>query len=215
MDGRRAQSHQPVHPCIGVLELISAPAFNVVCLGAGCDIPDTDPAPHLAPESCAEACRATAGCDRWTFTPDTPKAPRELRGRCQLKTAPETEADCAEALMPYTVVGFADPEAILSSAAAASIDEAGSTVLAQGAAVSFSLSGVGAWNSLGGPWGTPGQEAVFEFTAALTGSHTISVTNNGNCASPGPCIPFVYPVHSPALWWATCEMSLAGVRLAR
>ena len=170
----------------GVLELISPPAFNVVCLGAGCDIPDTDPAPHLAPESCAEACRATAGCDRWTFVSDTLKAPRELRGQCQLKTAPETEAVCAEALMPYTVVGFADPEATLSSAAATSLDEGGSTVLTQGAAEPFSLpAGAGAWNPPS-PFGTPGQEAVFEFTATITGSHTITITNNNYCTSPGP-----------------------------
>ena len=156
----------------------------MVCLGAGCDIPDTDPAPHLAPESCAEACRATVGCDRWTFIPDSPKAPRELRGHCQLKTAPETEAVCAEALMPYMVVGFVDPEATLSSAAAAAIDEGGATVLTQGAAEPFSLDGAGSWNNLGGPWGTPGQEAVFEFTAAISGSHTISIGHSGpNCTS--------------------------------
>ena len=187
-DGRREQSQKPGFAMLGSLKLIFPPAFNVVCLGAGCDIPDTDPAPHLAPESCAEACRATDRCDRWIFTPDTPKAALELRGRCQLKTAPEAEAVCADALMPYTVVGFADPEATLSSAAAASIDEAGSTstVLTQGTTGTFQLSGAGAWSNLGGPWSTPGQEAMFEFTAILSGSHTITITNNNYCTSPGP-----------------------------
>ncbi|HHZ65900.1 MAG TPA: hypothetical protein EYN51_10485, partial [Flavobacteriales bacterium] len=43
----------------------------------------------------------------------------------------------------------------------------------------FSLSGSGAWNPPSGPWGTPGEEQVYEFTAALTGSHSIAVTNSG------------------------------------
>ncbi len=45
-------------------------------------------------------------------------------------------------------------------------------------AVNYSLPGTsGAW-SPPGPWGTPGSEAVFEYTALATGSYTITVTNN-------------------------------------
>ena len=44
---------------------------------------------------------------------------------------------------------------------------------------SFSLSGSGSWNNLGGPWGTPGEEQVYSFTPVLTGSHDIAVTNSG------------------------------------
>jgi len=44
---------------------------------------------------------------------------------------------------------------------------------------SFNLNGSGAWNSLGGPWSTPGAEQVYSFTATITGAHQISVTNSG------------------------------------
>ena len=43
---------------------------------------------------------------------------------------------------------------------------------------SFSLSGSGAWNGLGGPWSTPGEEQVFSFTPVLSGSHDIAITNS-------------------------------------
>ena len=47
------------------------------------------------------------------------------------------------------------------------------------ASTSFSLSGSGQWNNLGGPWSTPGQEQVISFTADVTGQHAIEVTNSG------------------------------------
>ncbi len=47
------------------------------------------------------------------------------------------------------------------------------------ASTSFSLSGSGSWNNLGGPWSTPGQEQVIEFTADVTGQHAIEITNSG------------------------------------
>ena len=60
---------------------------------------------------------------------------------------------------------------------------------------SFSLSGSGAWNGLGGPWSTPGEEQVFSFTPVLSGSHDIAITNSsyyvdlyvkaGSCGSTG------------------------------
>jgi len=60
---------------------------------------------------------------------------------------------------------------------------------------SFSLSGSGAWNGLGGPWSTPGEEQVFSFTPTLSGSHSIAITNSsyyvdlyvksGSCGSTG------------------------------
>ncbi len=61
---------------------------------------------------------------------------------------------------------------------------------------SFSLaSGGGAFNPSSGPWGTPGNEAVFSFTATETGTHTVAITNNnyyvdlfyqaGSCGSTG------------------------------
>ena len=52
------------------------------------------------------------------------------------------------------------------------------TALTCGSTGSFSLSGSGAWNPPG-PWGTPGEEQVFSFTATLSGAHSISVTNSG------------------------------------
>ncbi|HHZ64704.1 MAG TPA: hypothetical protein EYN51_04265, partial [Flavobacteriales bacterium] len=52
------------------------------------------------------------------------------------------------------------------------------TALTCGSTGSFSLSGSGAWNPPG-PWGTPGAEQVFSFTATLSGAHSISVTNSG------------------------------------
>ena len=58
---------------------------------------------------------------------------------------------------------------------------------------SFSLSGSGAWNGLGGPWSTPGAEQVYSFTPTLSGSHNISITNSSyyvdlyvNAGSCGP-----------------------------
>ncbi|MDC0460529.1 T9SS type A sorting domain-containing protein, partial [Crocinitomicaceae bacterium] len=53
------------------------------------------------------------------------------------------------------------------------------TALTCGSTGSFSLNGAGEWNNLGGPWGTPGEEAVYSFTATLTGTHTVSLTNSG------------------------------------
>ena len=47
------------------------------------------------------------------------------------------------------------------------------------ASTSFSLSGSGSWNNLGGPWSTPGQEQVISFTADVTGQHSVTVTNSG------------------------------------
>jgi len=43
---------------------------------------------------------------------------------------------------------------------------------------SFSLSGTGAWNPPG-PWGTPGEEAVFSYTPPVSGAYPITVTNSG------------------------------------
>ena len=48
-----------------------------------------------------------------------------------------------------------------------------------GSSASFSLSGGGAWNGLGGPWSTPGEEAVYSFTPAISGAYPIVVTNSG------------------------------------
>ena len=48
-----------------------------------------------------------------------------------------------------------------------------------GSSASFSLSGSGAWNGLGGPWSTPGEEAVYSFTPAISGAYPIVVTNSG------------------------------------
>ena len=53
------------------------------------------------------------------------------------------------------------------------------TSLTCGSPGTFSLSGPGAWNSLGGPWSTPGAEKVFSYTPVATGPHTITVTNSG------------------------------------
>ena len=53
------------------------------------------------------------------------------------------------------------------------------TALTCGSTGSFSLNGAGEWDNLGGPWGTPGEEAVYSFTATLTGTHTVSLTNSG------------------------------------
>jgi hypothetical protein len=68
--------------------------------------------------------------------------------------------------------------------------------LSCGTTGSFSLSsGSGSWNPTSGPWGTPGKEKVFSFTPALSGSHSIAVTNSsgwvdlfyksGSCGSTG------------------------------
>ena len=53
------------------------------------------------------------------------------------------------------------------------------TALSCGSTGSFSLNGSGSWNNLGGPWGTPGEEALYSLTAAVTGNHTVSLTNSG------------------------------------
>ena len=45
---------------------------------------------------------------------------------------------------------------------------------------SFSLSGSGAWNNLGGPYSTPGAEKVFSFTPTISGSHNITITNTNS-----------------------------------
>jgi hypothetical protein len=45
---------------------------------------------------------------------------------------------------------------------------------------SFSLSGSGGWNNLGGPWSTPGAEQVFSFTPTISGVHTINVSSNSS-----------------------------------
>lgn len=47
-----------------------------------------------------------------------------------------------------------------------------------GSSASFNLSGGGAWNPPG-PWGTPGEEAVFSFTPSVSGAYPIQVTNSG------------------------------------
>jgi hypothetical protein len=48
-----------------------------------------------------------------------------------------------------------------------------------GQSSSYSLaSGTGAWNPPG-PWGTPGNEEVFEFTPTSSGSYTIQMTHSG------------------------------------
>jgi len=52
------------------------------------------------------------------------------------------------------------------------------TTLSCGNSESFSLNGAGVWLP-GGPWGTPGQEAVYEFTAQVSGAHSVAVTNSG------------------------------------
>lgn len=48
-----------------------------------------------------------------------------------------------------------------------------------GSTGSFSLSGSGAWNNLGGPWSTPGEEQVYSFTPTLTGTHIVQVSHSG------------------------------------
>jgi len=41
----------------------------------------------------------------------------------------------------------------------------------------YSLTGTGVWNPPG-PWGTPGAEAVFSYTAPTTGAYDVQITNN-------------------------------------
>ncbi|MBK6882751.1 MAG: T9SS type A sorting domain-containing protein [Flavobacteriales bacterium] len=36
--------------------------------------------------------------------------------------------------------------------------------------------GIGAWDNLGGPWGTPARERIFTFTPSATGSHNLEVS---------------------------------------
>lgn len=40
--------------------------------------------------------------------------------------------------------------------------------------------GSGSWNPTTGPWGTPGNEQVYEFTAVNTGLHTITMNNSNS-----------------------------------
>jgi hypothetical protein len=40
--------------------------------------------------------------------------------------------------------------------------------------------GAGAWNSLGGPYSTPGRERIFRFVPTTTASYPITVTNSGS-----------------------------------
>lgn len=48
-----------------------------------------------------------------------------------------------------------------------------------GANYNYSLPGLsGEWNPSAGPWGTPGSEAVFSYTPAVSGAYNIQVTNN-------------------------------------
>lgn len=52
------------------------------------------------------------------------------------------------------------------------------TALTCGVNSSYSLgSGAGAWNPPG-PWGTPGNEAVFTYTPSVSGAYDIAITNN-------------------------------------
>ena len=52
------------------------------------------------------------------------------------------------------------------------------TNLTCGSTSNYSLgAGVGAWNPPG-PWGTPGNEAVYSYTPTVSGDHEIVVTNN-------------------------------------
>jgi len=53
------------------------------------------------------------------------------------------------------------------------------STLTCGSVGTFSLSGAGAWNGLGGPWSTPGEEQVFSFTPTLTGTHLIQIVHQG------------------------------------
>jgi hypothetical protein len=49
--------------------------------------------------------------------------------------------------------------------------------LSCGVATSYSMgSTAGAWNSYGGPFGVPGQEKLFQFTPAVTGTYAVGVT---------------------------------------
>jgi len=69
------------------------------------------------------------------------------------------------------------------------------TPITCGVGSSYSLSGSGAWNSLGGPYSTPGSEQVFSYTAPVTGAYSVSVTSStswvdlfyksGSCSSSG------------------------------
>jgi hypothetical protein len=52
------------------------------------------------------------------------------------------------------------------------------TAMACGSSETFNLSGTGSWNP-GGPYGTPGEEAVFSFTPTITSDYDIITTNSG------------------------------------
>lgn len=50
-----------------------------------------------------------------------------------------------------------------------------------GSSNSYTLtSAAGAWNSLGGPYSTPGRERIFRFVPSTTASYPITVTNTGS-----------------------------------
>lgn len=56
---------------------------------------------------------------------------------------------------------------------------ASATALTCGTATNYTnAAGNGSWNSLGGPYGTPGTEQLFTYTPTTTGNYTISVTSN-------------------------------------
>ena len=56
---------------------------------------------------------------------------------------------------------------------------ASATTLTCGTAANYTnASGTGAWNSLGGPYNTPGTEQLFTYTPTTTGNYTISITSN-------------------------------------
>ena len=57
---------------------------------------------------------------------------------------------------------------------------ASAVALTCGTATNYTnAAGTGAWNSLGGPYSTPGTEQLFTYTPTTTGNYTISVTSNG------------------------------------
>ncbi|TNF49584.1 MAG: T9SS type A sorting domain-containing protein [Bacteroidetes bacterium] len=70
------------------------------------------------------------------------------------------------------------------------------TAMTCGTTYNYSTSGTGAWNNLGGPYGTPGQERVYSYTPTTSGTHIITANSNstfvdlfykagGSCGSTG------------------------------
>ena len=57
---------------------------------------------------------------------------------------------------------------------------------------SFNLDGAGVWDNLGGPFSTAGQEAVYQFTATVSGTHTVRPAHPARCCngSGRPLSPF-------------------------